>query len=135
LGSGRGEAGDEAVLLGVRLALALTFDDVLLVPQYSEILPADTSLRSRFSRHIGLNTPIVSAAMDTVTEERIAIAMAVEGGIGVVHRNQAPERQVEQVAAVKAAGVPAGATLANLDSAGRLRVAAAVGVGDRKSVV
>jgi len=113
----------------VRLALGLTFDDVLLVPQYSEILPADTSLRSRFSRHIGLNTPIVSAAMDTVTEERMAIAMAVEGGIGVVHRNQAPERQAEQIAAVKAAEVPAAATLANVDLVGRLRVAAAVGVG------
>ena len=129
MGSGRGEAGDEAVLRGMRLVLGLTFDDVLLVPRYSEILPADTSLRSRFSRRIGLNTPIVSAAMDTVTEDRMAIAMAVEGGIGVVHRNQAPERQAEQVAAVKAAEVPSAATLANLDSTGRLRVAAAVGVG------
>jgi IMP dehydrogenase len=109
--------------------LGLTFDDVLLIPQYSEILPGDTSVVSRFSRNIALNTPVVSAAMDTVTEDAMAIAMAIEGGIGVVHRNQAPERQAEQVAAVKAAAVAADAVLANVDSRGRLRVAAAVGVG------
>jgi IMP dehydrogenase len=109
--------------------LGLTFDDVLLIPQYSEILPGDASVKSRFSRHVSLNTPVVSAAMDTVTEDRMAIAMALEGGIGVIHRNQAPKRQAEQVAAVKAAAVPADALLANVDSRGRLRVAAAVGVG------
>ena len=109
--------------------LGLTFDDVLLIPQYSEILPGDASVASRFSRHIALNTPIVSAAMDTVTEDGMAIAMATEGGIGVVHRNQTPETQAEQVALVKSAAVPATATLASLDSRGRLRVAAAVGVG------
>ena len=109
--------------------LGLTFDDVLLIPQYSEILPGETDVRSHFSRNITLNTPVVSAAMDTVTEDRMAIAMALEGGIGVVHRNQAPERQAEEVAAVKAAAVPASASLANVDSRGRLRVAAAVGVG------
>jgi IMP dehydrogenase len=109
--------------------LGLTFDDVLLIPQYSEILPGDASVASRFSRHIALNTPVVSAAMDTVTEDGMAIAMAVEGGIGVVHRNQTPENQAEQVAAVKAAAIPATATLASVDARGRLRVAAAVGVG------
>ncbi|HEU6440053.1 MAG TPA: IMP dehydrogenase, partial [Terriglobales bacterium] len=109
--------------------LGLTFDDVLLIPQYSEILPGDASVTTRFSRHIALNTPVVSAAMDTVTEDGMAIAMAIEGGIGVVHRNQTPEDQAEQVAAVKAAAVPAEATLASVDSRGRLRVAAAVGVG------
>jgi IMP dehydrogenase len=109
--------------------LGLTFDDVLLIPQYSEILPGDASVATRFSRHIALNTPVVSAAMDTVTEDVMAIAMAIEGGIGVVHRNQTPEHQAEQVAAVKAAAVPAEATLASVDSRGRLRVAAAVGVG------
>jgi IMP dehydrogenase len=109
--------------------LGLTFDDVLLIPQYSEILPGDASVASRFSRHIALNTPVVSAAMDTVTEDGMAIAIAIEGGIGVIHRNQAPERQVEQVAAVKAAKVPADAILAIVDSKGRLRVSAAVGVG------
>ncbi len=109
--------------------MGLTFDDVLLVPQYSEILPGETDIRSRFSRHITLNVPVVSAAMDTVTEDRMAIAIALEGGIGVVHRNQAPERQAEQIAAVKSTQVPGDATLANVDPRGRLRVAAAVGVG------
>ncbi len=80
---------------------ALTFDDVLLVPAYSEILPRDTSLRSRFSRGISLNIPLVSAAMDTVTEARLAIAIAQEGGIGVVHKNLTPARQAEEVARVK----------------------------------
>ena len=126
-----GRAGTDevaAAVLGQPL-VGLTFDDVLLIPQYSEILPGDASVKSRFSRHISLNTPVVSAAMDTVTEDRMAIAIALEGGIGVIHRNQAPERQAEQVAAVKAAAVPADAVLANVDSRGRLRVAAAVGVG------
>jgi IMP dehydrogenase len=109
--------------------LGLTFDDVLLIPQYSEILPGEASVSTRFSRNIHLKTPVVSAAMDTVTEERMAIAIALEGGIGVVHRNQAPERQAEEVAAVKAAVVPPDAASANVDARGRLRVAAAVGVG------
>ncbi len=80
---------------------ALTFDDVLLVPAYSEILPRDTSLRSRFSRDIVLNIPLASAAMDTVTESRLAIAIAQEGGIGVVHKNLSPTRQAAEVARVK----------------------------------
>jgi IMP dehydrogenase len=109
--------------------LGLTFDDVLLIPQYSEILPGDANVASRFSKHITLNTPVVSAAMDTVTEARMAIAIALEGGIGVIHRNQTADRQAEQVAAVKAGRVPADAVLANLDAKGRLRAAAAVGVG------
>ena len=80
---------------------ALTFDDVLLVPAYSDILPRDTSLRTRFSRDITLNIPLVSAAMDTVTESRLAIAIAQEGGIGVMHKNLSPARQAEEVARVK----------------------------------
>jgi IMP dehydrogenase len=126
-----GRAGaDEVAGVGlIEPMVGFTFDDVLLVPQYSEILPGETDVRSRFSRNIGLNTPIVSAAMDTVTEDGMAIAMALEGGVGVIHRNQAPERQAEQVAAVKAAAVPADATLANVDGKGRLRAVAAVGVG------
>ena len=71
----------------------LTYDDVLLVPSFSEILPREVSIRSRFSRNITLNVPIVSAAMDTVTESRMAIAMAQEGGIGVLHKNMTIEDQ------------------------------------------
>ena len=66
---------------------ALTFDDVLLVPAFSQVLPKDASLATRFSRNIALNLPLVSAAMDTVTEARLAIAIAQEGGIGIVHKN------------------------------------------------
>ena len=80
---------------------ALTFDDVLLVPAYSEILPRDTSLRTRLSRRIGLNIPLLSAAMDTVTEARLAIAIAQEGGIGIVHKNMRPAAQAAEVMRVK----------------------------------
>ncbi len=81
--------------------VTLTFDDVLLRPRYSEILPADADLRTRFSRRIPLAAPVVSAAMDTVTEARLAIAIAQAGGIGVIHRNLPPEEQADEVAKVK----------------------------------
>jgi IMP dehydrogenase len=80
---------------------ALTFDDVLLVPAYSEVLPRDTSLATRLTRGIALNIPLVSAAMDTVTESRLAIAIAQEGGIGIVHKNLSPADQAREVARVK----------------------------------
>ena len=80
---------------------ALTFDDVLLVPAYSQVLPKDTSLATRFTRNIALNLPLVSAAMDTVTESRLAIAIAQEGGIGIVHKNMTPQQQAAKVAKVK----------------------------------
>ena len=83
------------------LGKALTFDDVLLVPAYSNVLPKDTSLATRFSRRINLNLPLVSAAMDTVTESRLAIAIAQEGGIGVIHKNLTPQQQAAEVARVK----------------------------------
>jgi IMP dehydrogenase len=80
---------------------ALTFDDVLLVPAFSEVLPRDTRLATRLSRNIALNLPLVSAAMDTVTEARLAIAIAQEGGIGIVHKNLTPRQQAAEVARVK----------------------------------
>ena len=80
---------------------ALTFDDILLVPAFSQVLPKDTSLATRFSRNIELNMPLVSAAMDTVTEARLAIAIAQEGGIGIVHKNMSAQEQAAQVAKVK----------------------------------
>ncbi len=83
------------------LGKALTFDDVLLVPAYSQVLPRDTSLATRLSRNITLNLPLVSAAMDTVTEARLAIALAQEGGIGIVHKNLTPQQQAKEVARVK----------------------------------
>ena len=79
----------------------LTFDDVLLVPAYSEILPRDVNISSQFTKNIRLNTPIVSAAMDTVTEHQLAIAIAQEGGIGVLHKNMSIEEQADQVRKVK----------------------------------
>jgi IMP dehydrogenase len=82
---------------------ALTFDDVLMVPAYSEILPRDVDTRSKFSRNIELNAPIVTAAMDTVTESWMAIAVAREGGIGVIHKNMSIESQAHQVTQVKRA--------------------------------
>jgi IMP dehydrogenase len=83
------------------LGKALTFDDVLLVPAFSQVLPRDTSLATRLTRHITLNLPLVSAAMDTVTEARLAIAIAQEGGIGIVHKNLSPRQQAAEVARVK----------------------------------
>jgi IMP dehydrogenase len=81
--------------------LALTFDDVLLVPAFSEVVPHNVSLKTLFSRNIALNVPLVSAAMDTVTESRAAICLAQAGGIGVVHRNLTPPAQAAEVSAVK----------------------------------
>ena len=81
----------------------LTFDDVLLIPAYSEVLPKTVELKTRFSRNIALNVPFVTAAMDTVTESSMAIAIAREGGIGVIHKNMSIEEQARQVAIVKRA--------------------------------
>ena len=85
------------------VAEGLTFDDVLLIPAYSEVLPREVSLQTQFTRNILLNTPVVSAAMDTVTEYKLAIAIAREGGIGVIHKNMDIEEQARQVITVKRA--------------------------------
>src|ERR1700749_1934400 len=79
----------------------LTFDDVLLVPSRSEVLPAEADTRTKLTRTISLNIPIVSAAMDTVTESHMAIALAQQGGIGFVHRNMSIDRQAEEIDRVK----------------------------------
>ncbi|MBL7972695.1 MAG: IMP dehydrogenase, partial [Prolixibacteraceae bacterium] len=81
----------------------LTFDDVLLIPSYSEVLPREVELTSWFTRNIRLNTPIATAAMDTVTDSRMAIAIAREGGIGVIHKNMSIDEQARQVTSVKRA--------------------------------
>jgi IMP dehydrogenase len=81
----------------------LTYDDVLLIPAYSEVLPKEVQLKTKFSRNIELNVPFVTAAMDTVTESAMAIAIAREGGIGVIHKNMSIEEQARQVAIVKRA--------------------------------
>ena len=85
------------------LTEGLTFDDVLLLPSYSEVLPRDVELKTKFTRSIVLNTPIVSAAMDTVTESKLAISIAREGGIGVIHKNMSIDEQAKQVMIVKRA--------------------------------
>jgi IMP dehydrogenase len=81
--------------------VGLTFDDVLLIPGASEVLPTETDVSSRVTREISVRIPVLSSAMDTVTEAKLAIAVAQAGGIGVVHRNLTPEQQADQVAAVK----------------------------------
>ena len=106
---------------------ALTFDDLLIVPGYSDVLPAEVDVTARLTVELRLNIPILSSAMDRVTEARLAIALAGEGGIGILHRNLSPEQQAALVAEVKAAA-PAGSAPA-VDAHGRLLAGAAVGVG------
>ena len=81
--------------------LGLTYDDVLLIPSYSEHLPNEVEIKSKFSRNINLNIPIVSAAMDTVTESKMAIAIAKAGGLGIIHRNIDIKKQVLEIRKVK----------------------------------
>ncbi|MDB5101199.1 MAG: inosine-5-monophosphate dehydrogenase [Cyanobacteria bacterium RYN_339] len=109
------------------LPLGLTFDDVLVIPGYADFMPDEVDLACRLTRRVTLNTPIVSAAMDTVTEHAMAIAMARIGGIGFIHRNMSTERQVEEILLVKAA--EAGTPRASVDGQGRLLVGAALGPG------
>src|SRR5210317_243461 len=85
------------------LGEGLTYDDVLLVPAYSEVLPREVNIQTKFTKNITINIPIVSAAMDTVTESAMAIAIAREGGIGVLHKNMSIENQAKEVRRVKRA--------------------------------
>jgi IMP dehydrogenase len=85
----------------MKLPSTLTFDDVLMLPQYSEVLPKDTDVRTKVSKGIAMNIPLMSAAMDTVTEHQMAIAMALEGGMGIIHKNLDPIQQAEEVEKVK----------------------------------
>ena len=106
---------------------ALTFDDVLLVPAYSDVLPREVSTKARFTRNITLNIPVVSAAMDTVSEKAMAIMLARKGGISVIHKNMSIEAQARQVREVTEYPVE-GEKIPCLDGSGRLRVAAGVGI-------
>lgn len=108
---------------------AYTFDDLLLVPAKSSVVPAEVSLRTRITEKITLNMPLISAAMDTVTEDRMAIMLAKLGGLGFVHKNMSVEDQAQMVRNVKDHVVEDDFVDANLDSKGRLVVGAAVGVG------
>jgi IMP dehydrogenase len=106
----------------------LSFDDVLLLPGYSKIRPADVDLSVQLTPHLKLKIPIISIHMDTVTEDKMAIAMAREGGLGIIHRNQSIEEEADQVAQVKKnKGETEGTAV---DNQGRLLVAAAIGVGE-----
>ena len=80
---------------------ALTFDDVLLLPSYSDFLPSEASIQTKLTKNININVPLISAAMDTVTEAKMAIALAEVGGIGIIHKNNSIEDQVLQVKTVK----------------------------------
>lgn len=106
----------------------LTFDDVLLIPAESHVLPNEVDLSTKLADNIKLNIPLVSAGMDTVTEGAMAIAMALQGGLGVVHKNMSIQAQASEVANVKSVVVPSNTTKAAVDDQNRLLCAAAVGV-------
>lgn len=107
---------------------ALTFDDVLLIPAESHVLPNEVDLSTKLADNIKLNIPLISAGMDTVTEGAMAIAMALQGGLGVVHKNMSIQAQAGEVANVKSVVVPSNTTKAAVDDQNRLLCAAAVGV-------
>jgi len=109
----------------------ITFDDVLLMPESSDVLPGDVVTSSSLSSSISLQMPIISAAMDTVTEAPVAICMALHGGMGIIHKNLSHENQTLEISKVKQCQAP---TTASLDAKGRLLVGVAVGVGDTEFI-
>lgn len=115
-------------LNGKVLTQGLTFDDVLLVPDYSTVVPSQVCLKTRLTKKIELSVPLMSAAMDTVTEDGMAIALANQGGLGIIHKNMSVQQQAEMVARVKNA--PVLSESASVDGQGRLLCGAAVGVGE-----
>ncbi|MFI3256138.1 MAG: IMP dehydrogenase [Psittacicella sp.] len=115
-------------MLRIKQQEALTFDDILLVPAYSEILPSSVSLQTKLTKKITLNIPIISASMDTVTESKLAIALASIGGLGIIHKNMTEEKQILEVLKVKNTKVLEGWQNSVLDVHGKLLVGAAVGI-------
>lgn len=108
---------------------AYTFDDLLLVPAYSKVVPIDVKLQTKLTKKIKLNIPVLSAAMDTVTESEMAIALAKLGGMGILHKNLSIEEQADMVKMVKSSKISSEDKDACVDESGKLRVGAAVGVG------
>ena len=103
-------------MIMVPIKEALTFDDVTLTPQYSKVLPSDVSTKTYLSKNLHLDIPIISSAMDTVTESKMAIAIAREGGIGVIHRNLSIDRQIKEIQKVKSKGLKVGAAVGTNES-------------------
>jgi IMP dehydrogenase len=117
----------------IKLEEGLTFDDLLLLPNYSEVLPSSVITKTNFTQNLEINIPVISSAMDTVTESRMAIMMASLGGLGIIHKNLNPDQQLHQVQMVKEFQIDKKKfSLATLDKKQRLMVGAAVGVSDKE---
>ena len=116
--------------MSIKIREALTFDDVLLVPKESDILPKDVNLERKLTKRITLKIPLISSPMDTITEHKMAIAMALCGGLGVIHKNMSLEAQAKEVELVKSFSEIENKNLSSVDKNGKLLVAAAIGISD-----
>ena len=116
--------------MSLKIREALTFDDVLLVPKESDILPKDVNLERKLTKKITLKIPLISSPMDTITEHKMAIAMALCGGLGVVHKNMPLEMQAKEVESVKNFNEIENKNLSSVDKNGKLLVAAAIGISE-----